>query len=269
MHAAPSTARVSAGPSAREHDKRVATRRWPQCKFTSLECSAVLADGAAFAAGDGCSGLFRGFGGGRNAAPVVGVAGQAARLMIDNVPLDSLSLQDLRSRLTYIPQEVVLFSGTVRSNLDPTGVLEDERLWTVLRKCGGLANAIAKLARGLDTVVEGGAEEQTATFSQGQAQLLCIARALLRPSKVLCIDEATASIDHETERAISEAIASEFATSTVLTVAHRIQTIMHCHRVLLLDNGRIAESGDPKELAQKPQSLFYRLANSGDESQLL
>uniref|UniRef100_H3HBT5 Uncharacterized protein n=1 Tax=Phytophthora ramorum TaxID=164328 RepID=H3HBT5_PHYRM len=194
---------------------------------------------------------------------------RSGSIMIDNVPLDSLSLQDLRSRLTYIPQEVVLFSGTVRSNLDPTGVLEDERLWTVLRKCGGLANAIAKLARGLDTVVEGGAEEQAATFSQGQAQLLCIARALLRPSKVLCIDEATASIDHETERAISEAIASEFATSTVLTVAHRIQTIMHCHRVLLLDNGRIAESGDPKELAQKPQSLFYRLANSGDESQLL
>ncbi|KAL4157881.1 hypothetical protein PRNP1_003663 [Phytophthora ramorum] len=194
---------------------------------------------------------------------------RSGSIMIDNVPLDSLSLQDLRSRLTYIPQEVVLFSGTVRSNLDPTGVLEDERLWTVLRKCGGLANAIAKLARGLDTVVEGGAEEQAATFSQGQAQLLCIARALLRPSKVLCIDEATASIDHETERAISEAIASEFATSTVLTVAHRIQTIMHCHRVLLLDNGRIAESGDPKELAQNPQSLFYRLANSGDESQLL
>ncbi|EGZ17033.1 multidrug resistance protein ABC superfamily [Phytophthora sojae] len=129
---------------------------------------------------------------------------RSGSIMIDNVPLDSLKLQDLRSRLTYIPQDVVLFSGTVRSNLDPSGALDDERLWTVLRKCGGLANAIAKLDRGLDTVVEGGAEEQAATFSQGQAQLLCIARALLRPSKVLCIDEATASIDHETERAISE-----------------------------------------------------------------
>lgn len=218
---------------------------------------------------------------------------RSGSIMIDNVPLDSLKLQDLRSRLTYIPQDVVLFSGTVRSNLDPSGALDDERLWTVLRKCGGLANAIAKLDRGLDTVVEGGAEEQAATFSQGQAQLLCIARALLRPSKVLCIDEATASIDHETERAISEvsqfpgitllrylflilivyyaqAIASEFASSTVLTVAHRIQTIMHCDRVLLLDNGRLAETGDPQELAQNPQSLFYRLANSSvSETELL
>ncbi|GMG17615.1 unnamed protein product [Phytophthora fragariaefolia] len=129
---------------------------------------------------------------------------RSGSIVIDNVPLDSLGLQDLRSRLTYIPQDVILFSGTVRSNLDPSGVLGDERLWEVLRKCGGLANAIAKLDRGLDTVVEGGSEEQAATFSQGQAQLLCIARALLRPSKVLCIDEATASIDQETERAISE-----------------------------------------------------------------
>ncbi|KAG7389121.1 Multidrug resistance-associated protein 6 [Phytophthora pseudosyringae] len=191
-------------------------------------------------------------------------------IMIDDVPLDSLGLQDLRSRLTYVPQDAVLFTGTVRSNLDPSGVLNDERLWTVLRKCGGLANAIIQLDCGLDTVIEGGAEEQAATFSQGQAQLLCIARALLRPSKVLCVDEATASIDHETERAISEAIASEFATSTVLTVAHRIQTIMHCDHVLLLDNGRIAESGDPKALAKNPQSLFYRLANSSlSETDLL
>ncbi|KAK1945578.1 ABC transporter C family member 13 [Phytophthora citrophthora] len=187
---------------------------------------------------------------------------RSGSILIDNVPLDSLNLQDLRSRLTYIPQDVVLFSGTVRSNLDPSGEMTDERLWTVLRKCHGLANAIAKLENGLDTIVEGGAEEQAATFSQGQAQLLCIARALLRPSKVLCIDEATASIDQETERAISDVISSEFATSTVLTVAHRIHTIMHCDRVLLLDNGRIAESGDPKELANNSQSLFYRLVNS-------
>ncbi|OWZ18240.1 Multidrug resistance protein ABC transporter [Phytophthora megakarya] len=129
---------------------------------------------------------------------------RSGSVMIDNIPLDALSLQDLRSRLTYIPQDVMLFSGTVRSNLDPNGQFDDERLWTVLRKCGGLAKAVAKLDGGLDTIIEGGAEEQTASFSQGQAQLLCIARALLRPSKVLCIDEATASIDLETQRTISE-----------------------------------------------------------------
>ncbi|KAG7398882.1 Multidrug resistance-associated protein 6 [Phytophthora boehmeriae] len=187
---------------------------------------------------------------------------RSGSIVIDDIPLDSISLQELRSNLTYIPQDVVLFSGTVRSNLDPTNAFNDERLWSVLRKCGGLANAVAKLGHGLDAVIEGGADEQAATFSKGQAQLLCIARALIRPSKVLCVDEATASIDHETERAISEAITTEFATSTVLTVAHRIQTIMHCDRVLLLDNGRIAEIGDPKELAKNPQSLFYHLANA-------
>ncbi|KAL8022325.1 putative sulfonylurea receptor, AAA+ ATPase domain-containing protein [Plasmopara halstedii] len=173
-----------------------------------------------------------------------------SNIIIDNVPLSSVGLDDLRSRLTYVPQDVVLFSGTIRSNLDPSGVIDDEQLWTVLRKCGGLANTIAKLDRGLDFTIQGGAKDLVATFSQGQAQLLCIARALLRPSKILCIDEATASIDEETERMISEAIASEFAASTVLTVAHRIQTILHCERVLLLENGRIVESGAPKELSQ-------------------
>ncbi|CEG45162.1 atp-binding cassette superfamily [Plasmopara halstedii] len=184
---------------------------------------------------------------------------QSGCITIDDVPLDSLSLEELRSRLTYIPQDVVLFSGTVRSNLDPSGVLDDERLWTALRKCGEIAKVVAKLNCGLDSVVNG---EEATMFSQGQAQLLCIARALLRPSQVLCIDEATASIDHETEQAISQAIASEFASSTILTVAHRIQTIMHCDRVLVLDNGQIAESGNPKELLMNSQSLFYRLAKS-------
>uniref|UniRef100_M4B546 Uncharacterized protein n=1 Tax=Hyaloperonospora arabidopsidis (strain Emoy2) TaxID=559515 RepID=M4B546_HYAAE len=187
---------------------------------------------------------------------------RSGSIRIDNVPLDSIRLQDLRSRLTYVPQDVVLFSGTVRSNLDPDGVLDDESLWTVLHKCGRLANAVAKLDRGLDTVVEGSANEQAAMFSQGQAQLLCIARALLRPSKVLCIDEATASLDHETEQVISETIASEFSKSTVIMVAHRVETIMRCDRVLLLDRGSIVESGNPKELARTPQSLFSRLVDS-------
>ncbi|CAI5729347.1 unnamed protein product [Hyaloperonospora brassicae] len=193
---------------------------------------------------------------------------RSGSIRIDNLPLDSIRLQDIRSRLTYIPQDVVLFSGTVRSNLDPDGVLGDERLWTVLRKCGGLATAVAKLDRGLDTVIEGGDNEH-AVFSQGQAQLLCIARALLRPSKVLCIDEATASLDCETERVISETIASEFSTSTVIMVAHRVQTIMQCDRVLLLDSGCLVESGDPKELVRNPQSLLSRLVDSSTGESLL
>lgn len=128
------------------------------------------------------------------------VAWTTGSISVDGVNLEALSLHELRSKLTYIPQEIVLFSGTLRSNLDPHEQFEDHVLWTSLTKCGGLDVAVSKLARGLDSVVEGG----DATLSKGQSQLLCIARALLRPSKVLCIDEATASIDFETEQLVAK-----------------------------------------------------------------
>uniref|UniRef100_K3WUY0 ABC-type xenobiotic transporter n=1 Tax=Globisporangium ultimum (strain ATCC 200006 / CBS 805.95 / DAOM BR144) TaxID=431595 RepID=K3WUY0_GLOUD len=184
-------------------------------------------------------------------------------IFVDGINLASLSLYQLRSRLTYIPQEIVLFSGTVRSNLDPDDHFDAYALWTCLTKCG-LDVVVSKLPRGLESIIEPG----EATFSLGQSQLLCIARALLRPSKVLCIDEATSSIDHETDKIVSTMIRKEFGGSTVLTVAHRIETIMSCDRVLVFDQGRIVESGNPTELAANPETFFHTLAN-GSESALL
>lgn len=125
-------------------------------------------------------------------------------IAIDGIMLDTVPLEELRKRLTYVPQETVLFSGSVRSNLDPSGQFDDAALWAALAKCGGLDVAVSRLSSGLDTLVEG----NEGTFSKGQGQLLCIARALLRPSKVLCIDEATSSIDLATEQVIAKVIHS-------------------------------------------------------------
>lgn len=127
------------------------------------------------------------------------VAWTKGSISVDGVDLETLSLRQLRSKLTYIPQEIVLFSGTLRSNLDPDGRFDDHALWRCLSKCG-LDLAVSKLPRGLESIVEPG----EGTLSKGQSQLLCIARALLRPSNVLCIDEATSSIDYETEQIVAK-----------------------------------------------------------------
>lgn len=146
------------------------------------------------------------------------VAWTSGSISVDSVNLETLSLHELRSKLTYIPQEIILFSGTIRSNLDPHEQFEDHVLWSSLAKCGGLDVAVAKLARGLDSVVEGG----DATLSKGQSQLLCIARALLRPSKVLCIDEATASIDFETEQLVAKVCVEFLSLITIFKSNHGV-----------------------------------------------
>ncbi|GLD95181.1 hypothetical protein PINS_up003823 [Pythium insidiosum] len=178
---------------------------------------------------------------------------------IDGIPIDRLPLSVLRASLTYVPQEVILFAGTVRFNLDPVGSSTDEAMWESLRHCG-LDTVVAKLPGGLDATVEAG----DATFSKGQTQVLCVARALLRRSKVLCVDEATSSVDYATEVAVSKALLQVFADSTVLIVAHRLNTVMTCDHVIVLDEGRVVEFGKPGELMEIPTSHFYQLAKSQD-----
>ncbi|TMW63031.1 hypothetical protein Poli38472_005649 [Pythium oligandrum] len=180
-------------------------------------------------------------------------------ISIDGVAIQDVSLSVLRSRLTYIPQDVVLFSGSVRSNLDPEGRASDHELWRCLTRCG-LDVVVSRLADGLDAAVASG----EATFSKGQAQLLCIARALLRRSKVLCIDEATSSIDHVTEEIVSKTLHEDFEDATVIIIAHRIKTIMGCDRIMVLQDGKVAESGSPATLMQDSSSLFYGLASQGE-----
>lgn len=142
---------------------------------------------------------------------------RAGSIRIDGVPLDALPLRTLRSHLSYVPQDVVLFAGTIRSNLDPEGKFRDDELWAALARCGGLDTAVSRLVGGLNASIGGGdgaseggkssggsGGDDDDVLSKGQRQLLCVARALLRPSKVLCVDEATSSMDPATERAVNE-----------------------------------------------------------------
>eukprot|EP00526_Cylindrotheca_closterium_P003151 CAMPEP_0113648326 /NCGR_PEP_ID=MMETSP0017_2-20120614/25628_1 /TAXON_ID=2856 /ORGANISM="Cylindrotheca closterium" /LENGTH=1434 /DNA_ID=CAMNT_0000560529 /DNA_START=278 /DNA_END=4582 /DNA_ORIENTATION=+ /assembly_acc=CAM_ASM_000147 len=173
------------------------------------------------------------------------------QILIDGLNARNVGTGALRMNLSIIPQDPVMFSNTVRYNLDPFATATEEELWDVLKKVR-LVDAIAELPKGLDDEVAEGGEN----FSQGQRQLLCIARSLLRKPKILVMDEATASIDNETDAAIQEMIRENFADATVLTIAHRLNTIMDSDRVLVLDEGRIAELDTPENLLEKENGHF-------------
>ncbi|XP_054155854.1 multidrug resistance-associated protein 1-like [Oppia nitens] len=178
------------------------------------------------------------------------------RIVIDGIDIGRLGLHELRSRLTIIPQEPILFSATIRFNLDPFGQFSDDHLWTVLDK-SHLKKFVAASDRGLDWSVA----ESGDNMSVGQRQLICLARALLRNTRVLILDEATAAVDVETDALIQQTIRQEFRSSTVLTIAHRINTIMDSDRVLVLDSGRVAEFAEPDILLANKLSIFYILAS--------
>lgn len=165
------------------------------------------------------------------------------KILIDGRDISGIGLSVLRLNLSIIPQDPVMFSNTVRYNLDPFGEKSEYELWEALKKVQ-LAEAIAVLPDGLDEQVAEGGEN----FSQGQRQLLCIARSLLRKPKILVMDEATASIDNTTDAAIQQMIRENFASATILTIAHRLNTIMDSDRVLVLDDGRVAEFDSPSAL---------------------
>ncbi|RCH98429.1 ATP-binding cassette, sub-C (CFTR MRP), member 9, partial [Rhizopus stolonifer] len=182
---------------------------------------------------------------------------EAARgsIFIDGVDISSLRLFDLRSRLTIIPQDPVLFAGTVRENLDPFGSHDDAELWQALQH-SHLGEHISKMDGKLNAVVLEGGEN----FSVGQRQLICLARALLRRTTILVLDEATAAIDVETDSIIQETIRRQFAHCTILTIAHRINTVLDSDRILVLDKGSIAEFDSPIKLLENQESIFYSMA---------
>ncbi|OXB81816.1 UNVERIFIED_CONTAM: hypothetical protein H355_015013 [Colinus virginianus] len=174
-------------------------------------------------------------------------------ILIDGQDIAQLGLHDLRMKITVIPQDPVLFSGTLRMNLDPLNQYTDADIWTAL-ELTQLKNFVADLPDKLEYKCT----DQGENLSTGQKQLVCLARALLQKAKVLILDEATAAIDTETDLQIQSALRTQFKDSTVLTIAHRINTIMDCDRILVLENGRVAEFDTPKQLiAQK--GLFYKL----------
>ncbi|KAM9556812.1 ATP-binding cassette sub-family C member 6 isoform 1-T1 [Guaruba guarouba] len=174
-------------------------------------------------------------------------------ILIDGLDIAQLGLHDLRSKITVIPQDPVLFSGSLRMNLDPLNQYTDADIWTAL-ELTQLKNFVADLPDQLEYKCT----DQGENLSTGQKQLVCLARALLRKAKILILDEATAAVDLETDLQIQSTLRTHFKDSTVLTIAHRIKTIMDCDRILVLENGRIAEFDTLEHLiAQK--GLFYKL----------
>ncbi|KAH8099948.1 ABC protein [Cristinia sonorae] len=189
-------------------------------------------------------------------------------ISIDGVDISTIGLRDLRSKIAIIPQDPLLFSGTVRSNLDPFNSYDDARLWDALRRSYLVEPTAAKEASNsldlgsgsttptsrfnLDTVIE----SDGANLSVGERSLLSLARALVKDSKVVVLDEATASVDLETDAKIQQTIQTQFHDKTLLCIAHRLRTIISYDRILVMDAGNIAEFDTPLNLFMKHDGLF-------------
>ncbi|KAL8175271.1 UNVERIFIED_CONTAM: Multidrug resistance-associated protein 1 [Gekko kuhli] len=175
-------------------------------------------------------------------------------ILIDGIDIAKIGLHDLRFRVTIIPQDPILFSGSLRMNLDPFDQYSDEDVWMSL-ELAHLKNFVSTLPDKLNHECSEGGEN----LSVGQRQLVCLARALLRKSKILVLDEATAAVDLETDDLIQSTIRTQFEGCTVLTIAHRLNTIMDYTRVIVLDKGEIVECDSPAALIQK-KGIFYSMA---------
>ena len=175
------------------------------------------------------------------------VEADSGKIVIDGMEIGRLGLSDLRSNLAIIPQSPVIFSGTVRYNLDPFNRSTEEQLWQALEAVQ-LKNLVSGLKHGLESELA----EFGSNISVGEGQLLCVARALLKPSRILFVDEATANVDSKTDALIQKVIREKFADRTVLTIAHRLATILDYDRVVVMAAGRVAEVGTPAELLARP-----------------
>ncbi|CAK4504851.1 unnamed protein product [Aphanomyces euteiches] len=182
----------------------------------------------------------------------------AGSIKIDGVDIAKVGVKTLRSAIAIIPQTPVLFKGTLRNYLDPFGAFTDEELWLCLRKVN-LVDRISSAEGKLDSAVD----ENGENFSVGERQMLCMARALLRKARIVVMDEATAAIDHETDQNLQRVIRTEFASSTVLTIAHRLDTVCDSDRILVFDQGRLVQCDTPKALIAQGSGIFYDLCSEG------
>ncbi|KAL5549603.1 hypothetical protein UlMin_004834 [Ulmus minor] len=178
----------------------------------------------------------------------------AGQITIDGINISSIGLHDLRSRLNIIPQEPTMFEGTVRSNLDPLEEYTDEQIWEALDKCQ-LGDEVRKKEEKLDCTVS----ENGENWSMGQRQLVCLGRVLLKKSQILVLDEATASVDTATDNLIQHTLGQHFSDCTVITIAHRITSVLHSDMVLLLSDGLIEEHDSPARLLENKSSSFAQL----------
>ncbi|KAI3838912.1 hypothetical protein MKX03_002688 [Papaver bracteatum] len=178
----------------------------------------------------------------------------AGQILIDGTNISTIGLLDLRSRLSIIPQDPVMFEGTLRSNLDPLEAYGDEQIWEALDKCQ-LGVEVRKKGLKLDAAVT----ENGENWSMGQRQLVCLGRVLLKKSKVLVLDEATASVDTATDNLIQQTLTQHFWNCTVITIAHRITSVVDSDMVLLLDHGLAVEYDSPTKLLENKSSSFSKL----------
>ncbi|CAA7409895.1 unnamed protein product [Spirodela intermedia] len=176
------------------------------------------------------------------------------RILIDGVDICTIGLHDLRSRLSIIPQDPAMFEGTLRTNIDPLGQYSDVQIWEAVDKCQ-LGEEVRRSEERLDTPVA----ENGENWSVGQRQLVCLGRVLLRRSKILVLDEATASVDTATDALIQRTLRQHFSESTVITIAHRVGSILDSDLVLLLDSGLIVEFDSPSKLLEDRSSSFAKL----------
>ncbi|KAJ8923376.1 hypothetical protein NQ315_001934 [Exocentrus adspersus] len=177
------------------------------------------------------------------------------QIFIDDVEIKTLSLEFLRQHISIIPQDPIMFQGTIRNNIDPLQQYTDEEIWKTIHKV-----QLESIIPSLDFVIS----DSNSIFSTGQRQLICLARAIIRKNKIVVLDEATANMDPETEFLIQKAIVENFSQCTVFIIAHRLQSILDCHKVIVMEKGEIVEYEDPLTLMEDGSSLFSRmLKNAG------
>ncbi|XP_023215396.1 multidrug resistance-associated protein 4-like [Centruroides sculpturatus] len=175
-------------------------------------------------------------------------------IIIDGVDIKDIGLRDLRSKISIIPQDPMLFTGPLRRNMDPFNEYSEEMLWKAIEEVQ-LKEVISKLPGGLDShLTEGGRN-----FSVGERQLICLARTILRQNKILVMDEATSNIDKRTDSCLQKIIRKKFKSCTVLTIAHRLHTIIDSDRVLVLDTGKVQDFDSPYALLKNVNGIFHNL----------
>ncbi|GME85382.1 unnamed protein product [Ambrosiozyma monospora] len=190
-------------------------------------------------------------------------------ITIDGVDISKLGLAELRTKLSIIPQDPVLFSGTIRDNLDPFNEHSDDGLWDALRRAHLVNESM------LDEIKEQTevnssmhkfhllqiVEEDGSNFSLGERQLIALARALVRKTRILILDEATSSVDYETDAKIQDTISHEFANCTILCIAHRLKTIIKYDRILVLEEGEVEEFDNPLNLFHNENGIFRTMCD--------
>lgn len=172
------------------------------------------------------------------------------RITIDGVDIATVALDFLRSSIAIIPQDPALFTGTARDNVDPLGRYEDSDIWSAIGKVN-----LNRLITSLDVMIT----EADLSFSSGQKQLLCLARAIVSKSRIVVLDEATASMDEETDVLIHRVLEENFASCTVIAVAHKLRSVLKCDKVMLVEEGRIVEYDSPVALLSNKNGRFYKM----------